>query len=226
MTQPASPFVSLDGTLVYGLRLVLPNEGLWHADVWVVTPETSTSPTLLLAGTTWRGAVIRSITFSGETRLRMVAGAGGWRRSLSALQYSSQAGVPTQTVIRDAATAVGEPSPIIDPSVPASLGTGYVRRTGPASTVLQDLQSRGVLPTWWADSMGTVQTGFRPNTTVQQPFVAEQVHGDVGWYRISTETPGEWLPGASFSGPTVSGTVNRVEHVVRGGKFWSEVMVA
>jgi hypothetical protein len=218
-------FAQLSGVPVTRLHLVVPALGLWHVDADLSTSTDVSGPqTLVLSGSTWTCAVVRAVDFAGVRSLRLVGGAGGWRKTVPALQYASPAGVPTATVLGDASSLGGERPPVIDPSVPATLGVNYVRQAGPASLVLQDLQDRGVL-TWWQDMAGVVQTKPRPSTAVQQPFVAEEVRGSAGWYRIATETPGEWLPGATFSSVTVSGTISRVEHRIDGGKFWTEILV-
>ena len=221
-----SPFASIAGATIDRLHFVIPALGIWHADVSLSqAPSLSGPQTLLLAGSSWSCTPIRSIAFAGSTSARLVAGAAGWRKSVAPQQYSSPAGVPTATVLADAASLVGELPPVLAASVPATVGTGYVRQAGAASLVLQDLESRGVL-SWWVDAMGIVQTMPRPSPAITSSFVAEAVAGAVGWYRIATETPGDWQPGATFSGPTVSGTVNRVEHRISGLKFWTEMLVA
>ncbi len=218
-------FAQLSGVPITRLHLVVPALGLWHLDAELATATDVSGPqTLALSGSIWTCAVVRAVDFAGVRSLRLVGGAGGWRKTVPALQYASPAGVPTATVLGDAASLGGEMPPVVDPSVPTTLGGNYVRQTGPASLVLQDLQDRGVL-TWWQDGTGTVQTTPRPSTPVSQPFVAEEVRGAAGWYRIATETPGEWLPGATFSSVTVSGTISRVEHRIDRGRFWTEALV-
>jgi hypothetical protein len=221
----ATPFAQLNGIPVTKLHLVIPALGIWHADVTLTQAIDVTAPQLLLlAGTTWTGAVVRAVDFSGERSVRIVGGTGGWRKTVPALQYASPIGVPTVTVLADVAALVQEIPPVLDPTVPPVLGTGYVRQLGPASLVLQDLQDRGLL-SWWMDPFGVVQTAPRLPTPPVLPFVAEAVRGAAGWYRIATETPIEWMPGVLFASVTVTGTVSRVEHRVDRGHFWTEVLL-
>jgi hypothetical protein len=213
-------FAELNGTPISKLHLVVPALGLWHADVVLVsTADLTGLQTLVLSGSTWKGTPIRAVNFSGSRSVRIVGGAAGWRKKVSALQYSSPAGVPTATVVNDAASLVGELPPVLDPSVPQTVGTGYVRQAGPASLVLQHV----VGDFWWVDPGGTVQTMPRPSTAIKSAFVAEDVRGAPGLYRVASEFPGQWLPGATFSGPTVSGTISRIEHRIDRGKIWSEI---
>ena len=147
-------FAQLSGVPITRLRLVVPALGLWHVDADLATAtDVSGSQTLVLSGSNWTCAVVRAVDFAGVRSVRLVGGAGGWRKTVPALQYASPAGVPTATVLGDAASLGGEMPPVIDPSVPATLGTNYVRQAGPASLVLQDLQDRGVLA-WWQDGTG------------------------------------------------------------------------
>jgi hypothetical protein len=221
----SAPFASLSGQTITKLHLVVPALGIWHADVLLSEAIDVSGPqVLVLSGSTWNCTAIRAVDFAGARSLRLVGGTGGWRQTLPAKQYASPAGVPTVTVVSDAAASVGEPPPVLDPSVSASLGTGYVRQTGAASLVLNDLQARGVL-SWWLDPTGIVQTMPRPSATVSSPFVAESVHGASGWYRIATEFPADWQAGSRFAGVTVSGIVSRVEHRIERGQFWTEVLV-
>jgi hypothetical protein len=222
-----SDFASLSGVPITRLHLVVPALGMWHADV-NVAEDVSMPPgmqVLQLSGSSWSCTSIRAIVFAGARSTRLIAGTAGWRKVVPAKQYASPIGVPTATVLGDVAGTVGEAPPVLDSSVPVSLGTGYVRQTGAASLVLNDLQDRGVLQ-WWVDSTGTVQTMPRPATPIVSPFVAEEVHGAPGWYRIATEFPGDWQPGSSFAGVTVSGTISRVEHRIEREQFWTEVLAA
>jgi hypothetical protein len=218
-------FASLSGIPIVGLHLVIPALGLWHVDA-VLSQMTDVSglQVLQLSGSTWTCTAVRAADFAGASGLRLVAGAAGWRKNVPAKQYASPAGVPTATVLGDAAASVGEAPPVLDLSVPATVGNNYVRQDGAASLVLNDLQNRGVLH-WWADPSGVVQTMPRPSSAVASPFVAEAVYGASGWYRIATEFPGNWLPGSTFTGATVSGTISRVEHRIAHGRLWTEVLV-
>ena len=222
----AEPFATLSGVQVVKLHLVVPAQGIWHADATLATDDEIDGPqTLILSDSTWQCAVVRAVSFSGQREIRLVGGTGGWRKAVPALEYQSKIGVPTQTVIADAAALVQEAPPVVDASVATSVGNYYVRQRGAASLVLWDLLTAAVLGTWWMDQTGLVQTAARDTSSISSEFVAEQVAGAAGWYRIATESPGDWMPGRAFAGPTVNGTVSRVEHRIARGRFWTEVMV-
>lgn len=215
-------FCDLSGVLVHRMRLVVPFSGRWHADLVLVAAQDIAGPqTLNLAGTAWTCAYIRAIDFAGERGVRVVAGAGGWGQRIPDKQYGPGASITTQMVTSDAALACGEPAPVIDTSVPSTVGNAYLRQAGPAVTVLQQFLG----PAWWTDTGGRVQTAPRAGT-VSSAFSAIRVEGATGIYEIATEAPTDWMPGVSFSGPTVSGTVSRVTHVIDRDTFRTEVMAA
>jgi len=221
-----APFASLTGANVIALRLVVPAQGIWHADVTLDQAIDVAGPqTLLLAGSTWICAVIRAVDFAGVRSLRLVGGSGGWRKPVPAQQYLSPAGVPTATVIADASTLVQELPVVLDATALPTIGTGFVRQAAPASMVLWDLLAQNVLQTWWMNPSGVVQTAPRVPTPIVSDFVAEAVKGAAGHYRIATESPGDWTPGSLFASTTVSGTISRVEHRVHRSQLWTEVLV-
>lgn len=208
------------GVAVYDGRIVVPFTGLWHASLTLFDEVTLTGPqTLTVQGVTWLGAVIRSIVFTGRTGVRLVAGKAGWRQTIPSKQYGA---LPPATVavLTDAAAACGEPTPVVDPSLPQYVGAAYVRAEAPASTVLDQVIGVG----WWADRNGIVQTSARAGAVVS-PFQATKVSGAVGWYEIATDSPQDWTPGATFTGPTVQGTISRVEHHITSERVRTRVLV-
>jgi hypothetical protein len=214
---------SLAGIAVMRGVVVVPFSGIWHADL-VLAQATGPAPTgpqsLIFAGSTWTCAVVRSIDFAGERGVRVVGGLGGWRTTIPAKQYG-QGTITTQMVATDAALACGESPPVLDASVPVTVGSAFLRQAGPASLALQAVLGDA----WWVDSAGTVQT--RPRTgTVASSFQAMRVDGAEGVYEVGTDAPNDWTPGATFSSPTVSGTVNRVTHRITPTKLRTEVMAA
>jgi hypothetical protein len=213
---------ALNGTPIMRLLLVLPFSGIWHADALLTTDTVVGTPnSLLFAGTTYACAVIRDIDFAGRRMLRLVGGSGGWRTVIAGKQYASALGVPTEAVLVDAASAAGEPPPVIDPSVPTTLGPGWVRPNDKASVTLRQVLGGA----WWVDPSGVVQTATRDASAVPSQFTAIAVQGAPGIVRVATESPGDWLPGRTFTGTSVSGTINRVMHLLEGEKLRTEVMV-
>jgi hypothetical protein len=218
------PFASLNGAALQRCKLTLPYAGIWHADVDVADdalPLPAGPQLLVLAGVSYTCAVIRAIDFAGKREVRLVGGTGGWRKSIPAKDYASPAGVPTSVVLADAASAVLEAPPVLDPTVTPTLGPSWERQAGTASLVLWAILSLG----WWMDPTGVVQTAPRLPTPITSYFDAVTVQGAPGRVLIATETPGDWTPGRTFVGPTVSGTVNRVTHTAESSSFRTEIMV-
>lgn len=215
-------FATLSGIDVYKGRITWPYAGIWHADLVLSTAtDIAGSQVLLFAGKPWACAVVRAVDFAGERGVRVVGGAGGWRTTIPAKQYG-QGVVTTLHVLTDAALAAGEIPPVLGPLVPLTVGSGYCRPNDAASFVLQEFLGDG----WYVDSTGIVQASQRLPTPILSPFEALQVEGAAGRYIIGTESPNDWLPGAIFVGPTVSGTVNRAEHTLTRDSIRTEALVS
>ena len=214
-------FATLSGIPIYKGRITWPYAGIWHADLVLSTATDISGPQVLMLDTKpWVCAYVRAVDFSGERGVRVVGGSGGWRTTIPAKQYG-QGVVTTLHVLTDAALAAKEIPPVLGPLVPLTVGSGYCRPNDAASFVLQEFLGDG----WWLDSTGTVQASQRLPTPIVSPFTALQVEGAAGRYTIGTESPNDWLPGATFVGPTVSGTVNRTEHTLTQGTLRTEVLV-
>ena len=220
----ALSYASLSGTPILAASLVIPYLGIWHVDVTLT--EVPPSPTtgaqvLVLADMTLTCSPVRVIDFAGRREVRLVGGQAGWRKLVPAKQYLSASGIPISTVLGDCATFVQEPPPVLDPTIPPTVGGAYCRQQGQASLVLQQLLGNS----WWMDVTGVIQTMPRPKTPITSDFTAIDVRGASGQYVIATENPGDWTPGSTFVGPTINGTVNLVRHVL-GGNLRTEIMVS
>ena len=215
-------FASLNGLPLFKVCLVLPFSGIFHADVQMAVdvPLTPGPQLLMLAGASYTCSVIRATEEIGYRGVRLVGGTGGWRKAVPPKQYASPAGVPIAVVLADVAATVQEIPPVVDPSVPPTVGTAYVRQGGLASQVLQNLLGDA----WWMDPTGTVQTAPRLPTPIVTPFNVTKVWGAPGIYEVATEYPSTWIPGMTFLSPTAFGTISRVTHTADGVKLRTEVM--
>lgn len=153
-------FSTINGHRVTTASLRVPYAGLWIADVELDTAvQLSGAATVELGALELRGTVVPEHTgiFGATSVARVIAGAGGWVRSVAAKHYHNDAGVTVATVALDTAQAVGE---TLDVSGVAGriIGIDFVRAAGPASRVLEQL-----LPStpWWVDYQGTTRTGVR-----------------------------------------------------------------
>lgn len=217
----ATAFASLNGTPLYRLLLVLPFSGFWHADVTLTQDiDRGATQALVLAGTTYTCAIVREVDWAGRLMLRLVGGRGGWRAAIGPKQYQSPLGVPGSVLLVDAAAAVGELPPDTS-GAPSTVGPGWVRQAGAASLVLQQ-----IVPSFWQDATGLVRTSPRPSSAVGSPFSVVHVEGAPGLVTVASESPSDWVPGATFTSPTASGTVNRAMHRFDGDKLRTEVALA
>jgi hypothetical protein len=212
----------LSGIAIVHGRIVQPYSGLWHADLILATAtDISGAQSLNFAGVAWICAYVRAIDFAGDRGVRVVGGFGGWRTTIPAKQYGSGQ-ISTLAVVADAASACGEPTPVLAASVSPFVGSGWARQAGLASQVLYQILG----PNWWVNpTTGVVNTGTRTATAVTSPFQALAVHSAPGVYEIGSDKPNDWTPGVTFSGPTVNATVSRVTHIITPDKLRVEVMV-
>ena len=215
-------FADLNGIPIISGRITLPMFGIWHADVLLGIPTGIAGPQILtLLGQPYVCFVVRAIEYSGARSVRVVGGLGGWRKKISAKQYHSPVGVPGSLVLADAAAEAKEVPPVPSPFVPATLGKDFVRVAGPASLVLSQVCGTDG---WWMDPKGVIQTFPRLPTPIVTPFTATAVRGAAGLFVIATDFPVQWTPGVVFANGIVSGTVNRVTHVIEKDTFRTEVM--
>jgi hypothetical protein len=213
---------SLSGIDVVAGRLVVPFSGLWHADLLLSSATDIAGPqTLLFAGSSWVCAYVRAIDWSGQRGVRVVAGRAGWRKQVPAKQYG-QGVIATQQVLADAAAACGEAPPVVDATVPPTVGSAFLRASGTGSKVLNEVLAGA----WWADMTGIVQTAPRLPTPIASSFQAVRVEMAEGLYEITTDTPNDWMPGKSFQNLAVSGTISRVMHEIGRSTLRTEVLVS
>jgi hypothetical protein len=188
--------------IVNGVRVVegsigIPDQGLWVARVFLEAEGTiSTSVALVIGNLTLTGAVFRQGAFAGRQYALLVAGAAGWMRTVAAQAYEQPGGVMLSTVLGDAAREVGEQ---VNASPDRSVGAFFVRESAPAQRVLRQL----VGVAWYVDNAGVLQLGARPAGAVASSFLVEDFDRADGLAVISTEDEAAWLPGQSFTSPTV-----------------------
>ena len=213
--QPGQYWGAVSGARIISGTLSMPVYGAWVADVIVQsTSPLPSSVAVTIGNLNLIGSVYRQATFAGRTEARLVAGAGGWSKSVEARGYDNPGGVPAQQVLSDAATEVGE-------SVAGAIGTvgaQFVRMgdspqmPGKAGRVLRSVAGTQ----WWIDSAGVTQIGVRPSGSVSSAFTVLSFQGAHGDLLIATEDPASWAPGATFSSATVTQqTISSVRHEFR-----------
>jgi hypothetical protein len=193
-------YASLNGVQITSCRIVLPTYGIWHGDVVVATTSTIAGPvTIQIGSLTLTGTAYRMASFAGVRSVRVVGGAGGWQVDVPGQSYEVPNGVTAQMVLGDVAAAVGE-TLVLTGTLPT--WTRYVREAMPASRILNQVLGA----TWWVDTTGKTQNAPRPSTAIVSTFQSEEFSGSKGRFTIATESPQDWMPGNTFSSPTITTT--------------------
>jgi len=194
-----SAFAMINDHRLTTVSLLHPMYGRWSADVVLADAAMVTNPiTLTIGDLTLAGTIFRQASFAGSRSARLVAGAGGWGKKLTAKPYQSDAGIRLSMLLRDAALEVGE-SIVLDAD--GTVGNAYPREAAPASQVLRQLGG----PLWWIDPSGVTHVGARPSTPITSDFDVIHWSGKTGKFEIATERYSDWVPGRTFTAPTVSG---------------------
>lgn len=189
--------VTINNARVTKGTITVPMYGPWSADLSVESVDAlATSVTIAFQDLSLVGTVIRQATFAGERKVRIVGGAGGWRKTLKPRGYSLPFGVRSSSVIGDAASECGE-SVVVGSDV--SLGAFYTRDEGKASRVLRIIAG-GV---WYIDNAGVTQVKDRETSAIATPFTVTKWDGGRGIFEIASENYADWTPGKTFTTNTV-----------------------
>ena len=167
-----SAYANVDGDTVIEGTLIVPNVGPWWAElVFETEPELSGAVTFNLGILALSGTVDANHngTFGEQRRTRIVGGGGGWGTLVGPQHYHSDAGVTAREVAEDAARIAGETLGDFAPAADR-IGIDYVRQSGPASRVLEDVI--GGVP-WHVAYDGSTVVG--PREVVEAPTDAYQV---------------------------------------------------
>lgn len=220
-------YASFAGLEVVEASIMIPYWGLWEADVLLAVPNNiPTQSTLTIGDLKMVGFAYRMFGFGGSRSVRLVGGFGGWQTQLIAKSYQSPSGIPLALVLGDAAKEAGEQI-----NVPAnlnpSIGQAYARAAGPASRVLRQLVSN----LWYVDpATGIVQIAPRKTDRIASSFEVLHYSGGKGKFQITTETLSDWMPGRTFTNPTIvaTNTVSLVRHQIdnKKGTLRTEILAA
>ncbi len=185
---------TLNGHRVTSARATIPAWGAWYA-------EASTDDEVALSGAvelkiadlTLRGTVVSGGPSKGRSDFRIVAGAGGWGKSIPKKSYANDAGVKVSTVLGDAAALVGETFAAAGSD---RTGPAWTRKEGRAGRLLEQLAPSA----WYIDEAGVTRLGKRPAV----PLAAAVVHGPVdrarGTVTLAAESIAAILPGLVVDG--------------------------
>lgn len=149
---------SLGALPVVGGRLTLPTRGAWLADVEAVSDEDVDGVVTLTVGeTSLVGRVLRGGVFEGRWRGRVVGGAGGLGRTVTARQYRS---VTRRAIVAATLAEVGETLAPDAAGLDDVLVT-WARFAEPASRCLARL-----VAAWRVDVDGAITTSPWPASTL------------------------------------------------------------
>ena len=168
----SSPTLALGSLRAAHVRLFVPWQGRWIADVDVDLGDARTVPsgaqTLHVGAAELAGTVDpdRVGRFGAKASLRLLGGGAGWQKTVAERHYHNDAGVRTDAVLSTTAAEVGEK--IVDTS-PVRLGVDFTRARGPASQVLEGLD-------WRVDLDGTTVVGARK--TIAAPATLQVLDWD------------------------------------------------
>ena len=224
----AAPFSAVNGIPIVDGELLIPAVGAWTLDVRLATSQEVSGPIEVTIGNlTIQGTAYRSSAYGGQTAIRAIAGAGGWRTQIPPQGYGNPAGVPLTMVLNDAARACGEQ---INVPSGGTIGLGFARvnfATSVAADTLWQMIALQKIPAWYVDVKGVTQAAAWPATTISTPFTPTDHRPDHGIVTVATEDYASWMPGCTFSSPLLdqSYTSAGVHYVwTPDGQFRFEVL--
>jgi hypothetical protein len=210
----AGPYLSANGHRVTSVDLWIPYYGAPVADVTMADASILANPiTLVVGNLSLRMALQldttgqpRQAAFAGSSTARLVGGYGGWQRTIAVAPYRNPKGVMLSRVLSDVAMATGSSASTrervtLASGLDRSLGLFYAPESNaPAGRLLMALAG----PLWWIDTLGVTQIASARPARAITSTTAPEVH-DMGGGRllVATEDPAAWLPGATYSSPTV-----------------------
>ena len=193
---------TLNGHRVTSARLTIPSWGCWHGTVSLDGEHSLASGdrvTLVIADSTFQGAVLSGGVALGRSFYRIVAGAGGWGRIIPPWSWSDDAGVKYSAAIGDAARLVGETVAPIANTV--RTGPAWTRDEGPASQALNTLAPSG----WYVDEAGVTQLGARTAGTLPANVTrVKPVDFASGRVELASDAIAAILPGVVVDGLTAT----------------------
>lgn len=199
--------LAINGQRAVTFALTIPAYGATVADVSMASAMAlGASADLQVGNLHVKSAVFRAAPFAGVQSARIVGGYGGWRKVIKARGYSHEAGVRMSSVLGDAARECGEKINVV---ADRALGLSWVREKARGERTLHQLAPNS----WWIDTAGVTQIGAtRSSALIKSPFTVVTWQGGRGRFEIATEVYEDWMPGRTFSAPTITGvqTVNTV----------------
>ena len=212
-------FASIANSPILQARITIPQFGIWHGDAELDGDTAVTGDvTLTIGDLTMQGHAFRSAPFVGRRRVRIVGGHGGWSTPVPAQAYYEPSGIPISHVLGDVANACGETLTLASDPRP---WTRYVRETMPGARALNQILGQS----WWIDTDGSTKNAARATGDISSSFQIENFDGGTGLFTIAVDSIADWMPGRTFSAPTVTTvqTISSVTIVLDGPRARLEV---
>ncbi len=212
---------TLAGHRVLNARANIPAFGCWYADATIDGEHTlSGAVDLVIADLTLKGTVLSGGKDKGKSHFRIVAGKGGWGKTIPKKAYADDAGVKLSKVLGDAASEAGE---VLTISTNERVGPAFTRPEDPASRVLELLAPSA----WYVDETGVTRLGKRPTVA----FKGKAAHGPVdharGTVTLAPESIASLVPGATVDGLEAVDVMHEIS--VKGGlrsTIWGKMFSA
>lgn len=195
----------LDASPILSGCVVLPRQGVWHADLVLESNAAPSGAVTLRLGASLslRGTVVRAGIFAGQVRARVVGGAGGLGTELAPRWY---AGAPRELPLRDLVEEAGEQlASTSDPSLLGEVLTpGWARLRGSAAAALARLLE-GTGASWRILPGGALWVGPEtwPTASGMADLVVLEEDRSRGRLVLVSEAP-TLLPGQTLRGDRVS----------------------
>lgn len=191
-------YVAINGEPATSVELIVPPVGAWYADVDLeVDPDVSGRVMLEVGDLRLSGTVATANdgTRGIQRKTRIVGGAGGWGTLVAAKAYHADNGVSARLVADEAARVAGETITEWAPGA-STLGADYVRSTGPAARVLEDVIGSA---RWWVDYDGNTHVGTRSSSSPSVDYQVLEYHPRNRRVVLATESFADIVIGSVLS---------------------------
>lgn len=196
--------------------------GCWYADISIDGAITLTGRvTLKIADLALYGTVLSGGAANGRSHFRIVAGAGGWGKTIEKKSYTNDLGVKLATVLRDAASAAGE---TLDMStVPATtVGPAFARKAGAAGKVLDYFAPQN----WYVGEDGVTRIGKRAAGRLPAGAIKSPPDLARRTMTIASESIASILPGLVVDGLTAVDVLHEVSPKGLRSTIWGALGAA
>jgi hypothetical protein len=104
-----APYANANGIQITSARITLTRYQAWHGDLALVQGTPLSGDVVLTIGNlVLQGFAFRTAAFAGARGVRVVAGRGGWPKTVTPQAYEAPGGVTAGLILGDVAIAVGE----------------------------------------------------------------------------------------------------------------------